>query len=143
MSWNPFDEIKTASSSDVATFHDLPQDLDDWQCSDWQIYHTRNKNAFGLNYANEIFLVDVGRLHSFSDMWSCKYDCDFVQYLNDNQLPYNSILTDVYCTIENATQTAENISTSIAKTSKYTLPLLAVAVAGAFFFKDDIKKLIK
>ena len=95
MSW--WDTIKKPTAPDVSTYNGLPDDLDDWGCSDWQVYHTRCKKIYGLAQANEFFYIDVARLHAFSDMWICKYDCDFLQYLKNNGIEYNSIISNSFC----------------------------------------------
>ena len=137
MGW--FDTDKIPTSPDTSTYLGLPPDLDDWNCSAWQIYLERNKQSFGIVKAREYFMIDVGRLHAFSDMGDCKYDCDFVDYLRDNGIEYNNPITNVYCGFENITQSAENITTFGTNVTKWIFPI-AVIGGIAYLFKDEIKK---
>lgn len=134
-----FDEIKTASSPSLETFSDLPADLDDWSCSNWQLYITRNEAIYGIAKAREYFYVDFDRLHQFASAWDCKYDCDFIRFLNSKGIDYSSILSNVYCTAENLTGVAEKWT----RTSKIWIPILLGSAVIAWTAREDIKKLFK
>lgn len=137
-----FTTIKPTSTIQ-STYLGLPDDMDDYVCSDWQIYHSRNKQALGLQKANEIFLIDVGRIGNFASMWVCKYDCDFIEYLNKNGMPYNSLLTNMYCATENISEAVQTISEKTNTVAKISLPLILGGLGLAFIYKDEIKKALK
>lgn len=128
-----------ATSPVASTYAGLPEDQDDWVCSNWQVYHMRNKTALGKQPANELFLIDMGRIGMFASAWKCKYDCDFLKYLEQNGIPYNSFITNIYCTAENITEATEKLSGTTVNLAKIAIPL--VVVGGLlYFFKDEFKK---
>lgn len=97
------------TSPDPSTYADLPQDQDYWGCQHWRTYYDRNKQSLGKAKAIEIFRVDSDRIGWWADLYKCKYDCDFVNYF-ENEMGENvgNIFSKVYCGASTIVTTAHD-----------------------------------
>jgi len=126
------------SSLYPSTYAGLPEDIDDWNCSEWDAYFNRNRAISGEVAAMEVFNLDTSRTGMWANLELCKLDCNFVNKYK--ALGFNTTLvSDIYCGAEDVTDAAGNILSGVAGLSKIALPI--AVISAAFYFKDDIKKL--
>lgn len=140
MGW--FDTIKIPNSQNASTYIGFPEDQDDWLCEHWKQYHSANKNLYGVQYANDIVMLDISKLNMFADFESCNYDCDWLQYFLDNGLDFRDFLGNIYCTFDNVSDTVYNVSQSLSKKGSI-LPFALGGFALLVIFKNDIIKAFK
>jgi len=131
-----FDTIKVPSSPHVTTYQDLPEDQDDWGCGAWYAYFERNEEIAGRQYAIEYFVIDVDKLNYVADLWTCQFNCDFVQWLDKKGIPFGSIpISNVYCTMHAVTETTRKYG----EQSSWLLPVvLGTAVVLAVAYREPI-----
>ena len=138
---------------------DLDPDQDYWNCYEWRTYYTRIKNALGKDAANQYFLTDIDNLGMFADFRFCLLDCDFIEWLESEDIPSvsyywlgadNPIIT-AKCLGESAASSISDTAQSVLTWGKFVLP--ALVIGGAFIiyqnrdkFKeagDDLMKIYK
>jgi hypothetical protein len=125
-----FDTVRP-NSKYPQTFEGLPEDMDDWGCSNWKDYYNRNKTAGGKSYAVTLVSAELERVGGWADVHLCKYDCEFVKYFRSEGIAIGHIISNLFCSIDNVAAAAENTTDSVNTVSKIiSNPLVIIAGLG-------------
>lgn len=123
--------FNTYPSSPVAsTYQDLPEDTHEWNCTQWIEYYKRNKTALGQDQAVYIISSDMESNGPFSDLASCKYDCNFMNYMRSEGVPIESAWSDIYCSVTDVVKVATTTTKTLADVMKILLPIGIVVGVG-------------
>jgi hypothetical protein len=137
-----FDTVRP-NSKFAQTYNDLPQDMDDWGCSNWKDYYNRNKAAGGKAYAVSLINSETERVGSWADVHMCKYDCDFVRYFRSEGIDTGNIVSKLFCSVDNVVSAAQNTTDSVNTVSKIVSnPLVIIAgltLTGFIVYKKFIQ----
>lgn len=136
-----FDTIHRPSSLYVSTYENFPEDQDDWNCDNWKIYYTRNKAIIGQQSALQLVQTDVSNLNPYADVWVCKYDCDFVEFFENEGLPTGGIAGDLACTTGAVVTGVKDLATGLGSGIKMASVLIPVGVGiGAIYLLSQLDK---
>ena len=136
--WDFLDTQRKPSSIYPTTYQGLPSDMDDWGCDAWKIYYTRNKQAGGKVYAMDVMNLDAERVHSFADLSTCKYNCEFVKFMRGEGFSIDSFISDLYC---DTTGIVSSVTGGVSTISKFILPIVLIggSLIGYNYYKDNYK----
>jgi hypothetical protein len=122
----------TANSEPVYD-HRWPWLADDaWTCLNWQTWHSKLKEQYGLAQANEIWTKawDEQSAWTYPYSW-CKYDSQWRQYLIDNQIDPDSYVSRVVVPVFEAGGNVADALKTTSSSLKGLLPLaLIIVVVG-------------
>ncbi len=136
-------DTKEPGSPRADTYADLPEDQDDWGCNQWKIYYDRNKAEFGAQKAKEITLIDIEKLSIWANIYYCKYQCEWIDYMKKEGFPVDNIISNLFCSIAEGTETVRSMSKAGNVVAKALIPVgLIVGVFYLFTNWKNIKKFI-
>ncbi len=128
----------------TSTYSDLTEDMDDWDCSVWMLYHKRNKDLGGSEYAYNLIESETQRVGYFSDLGLCFKDCDFIEYFRSEGFTVGTFLGDLICdftgTVKGVTGSAKNIAANTESLTKYIIPLAAIGGGLLLYNEYDKRK---
>lgn len=103
-----------------------------WSCNDWMIWHTRLKAEFGLTIANEKWTTAWNKQGAWESNYNwCKYDCNFANFAQSNNLPIRNVFSKLTCGVVNV---ADNVAEGFTTGAKVVRILIPVAVIGVSIF---------
>lgn len=118
------------SSPLYSTYEDMPEDTHDWNCTQWIEYYKRNKSSLGQDKAVYIVSVDMESNGPFSDLATCKYDCNFMNFFRAEGVPIESAWSDIYCSVQDIVKVGTSTTKTLADVMKILLPIGLVVGVG-------------
>lgn len=110
----------------------MPEDMDDWGCGHWITYFQKNKDLLGQQEAIDILRIDTDNVGWFADLHLCKYDCDFVDFFQEELgESVGNIFSKLYCTGSTVVDAAGTLAAGAHGGIKVLSVLVPVAVIGA------------
>lgn len=132
-----FTDLKP-SSPYPQTYAGYPDDMDDWECSQWYYYLYDNIMLAGKEQAVRWFNIDADSVSFWSDFHSCRYDCDWVNRIKeiggkDLETGAN-FLSTTYCGTTETIEDIPKVSKDVV-TAARVVPYVAVA-AGIIYLES-------
>lgn len=148
----PGNSISWNSQPIYDTFANYWNNIDGWNCRDWENWHRALEVYYGDTYLanavwesawwhadNQCYLASVLLCPQTDD---CRYDCTFVEYIASKDMPIGNIFSNTYCSVTNIAlnivRVVENISDAAViatDTAKYIFPVVAVGLIGVGLYK--------
>lgn len=121
--------------------YDMPFNIFDsaWGIHDWIAWHKALKAKYGLEKANEKFIVAWEAQSHWSTPYSWwKYSSDFTNYFSSQMGTTGHFLSRLF---DSTTKSVENVSEGVVNASGLTKILLpvGVALAGVYIYNTFLK----
>ncbi len=146
-SLNGWYDTITPTSNVLASFPNIPEDMDDWSCSLWILYYKEIKKLLGQERAVEILEQDSERVGMFSTLnLSCKSDCGMINFFKSEGIPTGNFISNTFCAANDVVVGAGDLASGAGKTASMFAKLLpvimigGVIVGGVYVYKNVIKK---
>lgn len=122
---------KKPSYPDISVYSGFPMDQDDWTCSHWKQYYQNIKALAGRDAAVNAVSVDLDNISLFSSAHTCKFNCDWMDFMRGQGVDVASLLSSVYCIVYRPVRGAEKVTKhAVGFASFITHPVVILGLVG-------------